>query len=71
MDFAKKLSDEGVLSISQLKDLSEAEAVEVLEGCGMKKLQVRTVMKSVAPAPAPAPASAAQKVCEFCDAQPQ
>jgi hypothetical protein len=59
------------MSISQLKDLSEAEAVEVLEGCGMKKLQVRTVMKSVAsaaaaaispapsPAPAPAPAPAA------------
>jgi hypothetical protein len=50
LDFAKKLTKEGVLSLVQLKDLSEAEAVEVLEGCGMKKLQVRTVMKSVATA---------------------
>jgi hypothetical protein len=39
--------------MEQLKELSEAEAVELLEGCGMKKIQIRTVMKAVAP-PAPA-----------------
>ncbi len=60
LDFAKKLTKEGVLSIGRLNDLSEAEAVEVLEGCGMKKLQVRTVMKSFAPT-APSPESLFQE----------
>ncbi len=60
VDFAKKLTKEGVLSIGRLKDLSEAEAVEILEGCGMKKLQVRTVMQSFAPT-APSPESLFQE----------
>jgi TPR repeat protein len=78
VDFAKKLTKEGVLSISRLKDLSEAEAVEVLEGCGMKKLQVRTVMKSFAPpssaaaaaiSPAPSPAPAPSPESLFQEGQ--
>ena len=57
LDFAKKLTKEGVLSMKQLKDLPEADAVEVLEVSGMKKLQIRTVMRSMAPPTAPVPAS--------------
>ncbi len=68
VDFAKKLTKEGVLSIGRLKDLSEAEAVEVLEGCGMKKLQVRTVMKSFAPT-APSPESLFQEGQQLCQEQ--
>ena len=59
LDFAKKLTKEGVLSMKQLKDLPEADAVEVLEVSGMKKLQIRTVMRSMAP-PAAEAAPAAE-----------
>jgi hypothetical protein len=48
LDFARKLTKDGLLSVNQLQDLSEVEAVEVLESCGMKKLQIRTVMKCIA-----------------------
>ncbi len=71
LKFAKDLTDQGILTLERLKKLPQSEAIELLEGCGMKKLQVRTVIEAIAPAPAPAPASAAQKVCELCDAQPQ
>ncbi len=60
LDFAKKLSKEGVLSMDELKKLSEADTREVLEAAGMKKLQVRKVMlECIAPPPVVAPISPA------------
>jgi hypothetical protein len=72
LKFAKALEEQGVLSLERLKKLPEADAREILEGCGLKKLQVGAVMEAIAPppaaaavspapspAPAPAPAPAA------------
>ena len=69
LKFAKALEEQGVLSLERLKKLPEADAREILEGCGLKKLQVGAVMEAIAPppaaaavspppSPAPAPASA-------------
>ena len=72
LKFAEALEEQGVLSLERLKKLPEADAREILEGCGLKKLQVGAVMEAIAPppaaaavspapspAPAPAPAPAA------------
>jgi hypothetical protein len=61
LDFAKKLTKEGVLSLDQPKVLPEIDPREILEDCRLKKLQVRTVLKSIYTASsAPSPASAAE-----------
>jgi hypothetical protein len=63
LDFARKLTKVGVLSLDRLKKLPEAHAREVLESCGLKKLQVLTILEAVAPvSPAPSPAPAPPKV---------
>ena len=59
LGFAKKLAEEGVLTMDRLKKLPEADAREVLEAAGMKKLQVRTVMEAIAPPPVVVPISPA------------
>ena len=46
--FAKKMTQEGILSLDKLKKVPEADAIEVLGAAGMKKLQIRTVMESIA-----------------------
>jgi hypothetical protein len=81
LNFAKSLADQGVLSLERLKKLPEADAREILEGCGLKKLQVGAVMEAIAPppaaaavspapSPAPAPAPAALLPPEFAPAAP-
>jgi hypothetical protein len=53
------MTKEGVLSMEKLKKLPEADAREVLEAVGMKKLQVRAVLECIAPPPVVAPVSPA------------
>jgi hypothetical protein len=57
-EFAAALGKEGVLSIADLADLTEADARDVLTRAGMSKIQQNRVMQAVAPAAA----SAAAKV---------
>jgi hypothetical protein len=58
LDFAKKLTKEGVLTMERLKKLSADKAQKVLEKVQMNDIQIETVMEAIAPAPAPAPAPA-------------
>jgi hypothetical protein len=57
-EFAASLGKEGILSIADLADLTEADARDVLTRAGMSKIQQNRVMQAVAPAPAPAPVHA-------------
>ena len=56
LKFAKALEEQGILTLDRLKKLPQSDAIEVLEGCGMKKLQVRAVMEAFNPPSFPAPA---------------
>jgi hypothetical protein len=48
LQFAKQMAQRGIWILNQLKDLSEAKAVEVLQGSGMNELQIHAVMKFIA-----------------------
>jgi glycosyltransferase involved in cell wall biosynthesis len=55
LDFAKRMVKMGILVVDQLKELSEARAIEVLQGSGMNELQIRAVMNFIAISQTPAP----------------
>ncbi len=56
VSFARSLADEGVMSLEKLRRMQPAAARHVLQGAGMKSIQIETVLEAYLPAPAPAPA---------------
>jgi hypothetical protein len=57
--FARSLADEGVMSLVELRPLPAAEARDLLQKSGMKKLQIDKVIAAYNAPPAPLPAAAA------------
>ena len=63
LDFARKLTKEGILSLDKLKKMTSEKALKVLEKVKMTETQIDTVMEAIAAPPMPVPAAAAAKVC--------